>query len=86
MAFKSKDLILYNTIGIRKWAYSSTTDNIADMQKTNYFNDASDKLKEDDVIEAIGADRYGILLVNSVSAGAVDTDNALTTSGTADTD
>lgn len=84
MAFDSKNLILYNTIGIRKWAYSSAGDNLATMDTAGYFNGASDKLKKDDVIEAIASDGYGILHVNSVAAGVVDTDNAIKPSGDTD--
>lgn len=65
------------------YTFKDTASTVAQIATTGYFNDASDILKVGDLVYGVGSNGYGLGVVNSNSAGVVDTTN-LTAVGTAD--
>lgn len=89
MAFTAKDLsVLAYANGFTLWHYL-TNDLSADVDTTGYFNGVSELMRVGDMIllnaDRDGAPESGILVVNSNSAGVVDTAN-LTRFDATDTD
>ena len=82
--FNSKNLACNNGQLIVHWDYVDTTETVANMQKSGFFNKAASRLEVNHIIHCIGSDGYGILRVNSVSGGVVDCDNAIKSSGDSD--
>ncbi|MBC8159107.1 MAG: hypothetical protein H8E94_07235 [Alphaproteobacteria bacterium] len=89
MAYQSKDLsVLAYANGFTLWHFT-TTDAAAVVDSADYFNDASDMLRVNDMVlanvDTDGTPAAGIYLVNANSAGAVDVADITSVGGT-DTD
>ena len=89
MAYLSKNLsVLAYANGFTLWHYT-TPDAAAAVDTTGYFNSASEMLRVGDMIlanvEADGAMKAGIFLVNANAGGAVDVADITGVGGT-DTD
>jgi len=76
MAFESKNLsVLAYSNGFTLWHYA-TVDTAADVDTTDYFNEAADMLRTGDMVMANvdtdGTPAAGIFLVSSSTGSSVD--------------